>query len=70
MQNLEYCVHCGLSVERFQRYSKGQEGLVPPLARYLWNVRLCEALYPTLNCVEIGIRNSIHWTTPQTGPTT
>ncbi|MDZ4655377.1 MAG: Abi family protein [Coriobacteriia bacterium] len=60
MQRLLYCVHCGLSVERFQRYSKGDEGLVPPLARYLWNLRLSEALYPTLNCIEIGMRNSVH----------
>ena len=60
MQNLQYCVRCGLSVERFQRYSKGQEGLVPPLARYLWNIQLSEALYPTMNCVEIGIRNAVH----------
>lgn len=60
MQNLLYCVHCGLSVERFQKYAKGDEGLVPPLARYLWNVRLSEALYPTLNCLEIGMRNSVH----------
>lgn len=57
MQKLAYCVHCGLSVERFQRYSKGEEGL---LARYLWNIRLSEALYPTLNCLEIGMRNSVH----------
>ena len=60
VQNLMYCVHCGLSVERFQKYSKGNEGFVPPLARYLWNVRLSEALYPTLNCVEIGMRNSVN----------
>lgn len=60
MQNLLYCVHCGLSVERFQKYSKGDEGPVPPLARYLWNIRLSESLYPTLNCVEIGMRNSVH----------
>lgn len=30
------------------------------LARYLWNIALCEALYPSLNCVEIGIRNSLN----------
>lgn len=60
MRKLQYCVHCGLSAERFQKYAKGDEGLLPPLARYLWNVRLSEALYPTLNCVEIGIRNSVH----------
>lgn len=60
MQKLSYCIHCGLSVERFGKYSKGDDALLPPLARYLWNVRLCEALYPTLGCVEVGMRNSIH----------
>lgn len=27
------------------------------LSRYLWNIALCEALYPPLNMLEIGLRN-------------
>ena len=27
---------------------------------YLWNIALCESLYPALNCLEISLRNSIH----------
>lgn len=30
------------------------------LANYLWNVALCEALYPALHGVEVGLRNAIH----------
>lgn len=30
------------------------------LARYLWNVQLCEALYPAIQCLEVTLRNSIH----------
>ncbi len=27
---------------------------------YVWNIALCESLYPALNCLEISLRNSIH----------
>lgn len=30
------------------------------LARYVWNICLCEALYPSLQNLEIALRNSIH----------
>jgi hypothetical protein len=30
------------------------------LSHYLWNIRLCESLYPTLHLLEIGLRNRIH----------
>jgi hypothetical protein len=29
------------------------------LARYLWNIALCEALYPSLHFLEIGLRNVV-----------
>lgn len=57
---LKFCVHCNLSVERFERYCRSDEGSVPALARYLLNIQLCEALYPTLNSVEVGLRNCLH----------
>lgn len=60
MQPSVYCVHCNLSVERFEAYCRPGEGTVPALARYIWNVQLCESLYPTLNCVEVGVRNAVH----------
>lgn len=30
------------------------------LVNYLWNVALCEALYPCLNALEVSLRNGIH----------
>ena len=49
-----------LSVDRLSAYSKGAadpERLI--LARYLWNVSLCEAFYPILHVLEISLRNAI-----------
>lgn len=28
--------------------------------RYLWNIKLCEALYPVLNLLEVTLRNNLH----------
>ena len=30
------------------------------VANYFWNTALCEALYPTLDALEIALRNTIH----------
>lgn len=30
------------------------------LARYLWNVALSQALYPTLGALAVGLRNNLH----------
>jgi hypothetical protein len=30
------------------------------LSNYLWNVALCEALYPSLNMLEVSLRNAVH----------
>jgi hypothetical protein len=31
------------------------------IARYLWNVDLCEALYPILHLFEVSLRNAMDW---------
>lgn len=31
------------------------------LARYLWNITLCESLYPVLQNLEIALRNALHY---------
>lgn len=49
-----------LSPERLASYSVAGDSMIDPIARYFWNVALCEALYPTLNAVEIALRNAIH----------
>lgn len=30
------------------------------ICNYLWNLRLCESLYPSLQTFEIGLRNALH----------
>lgn len=30
------------------------------LGRYFWNMALCEALYPSLQCLEVALRNSFY----------
>jgi hypothetical protein len=49
-----------LSLERLASYSVIGDAAIDPVVRYFWNVALCEALYPTLNAVEIALRNAIH----------
>jgi hypothetical protein len=34
-------------------------GLLPAVSRYIWNASLCEALYPSINSVEVVLRNII-----------
>lgn len=31
------------------------------LARYLWNIKLCESLYPVFQLLEVGFRNAVHY---------
>jgi len=48
-----------LSASRFAGYhQRGNE--VDALAKYLWNTRICEALYPSLQMLEVTFRNRVH----------
>lgn len=49
-----------LSAERFDKYRR-QDDPDPALAisRYFYNAALCEALYPTLQGLEVALRNSL-----------
>lgn len=49
-----------LATERLDAYR--QDGVPPAttLARYLWNMSLCESLYSPLQMAEIALRNSLH----------
>ena len=49
-----------LAPERLDAYR--QDGVPPAttLARYLWNMALCESLYSPLQMAEIALRNSVH----------
>jgi hypothetical protein len=49
-----------VSAQRIGSYRRGMVGDDEEvLARYLWNIALCEALYPSLHFLEIGLRNVI-----------
>ncbi len=50
-----------ISDKRLDAYRMGPaDEDVDLLARYLWNIALCEALYPALHSLEIALRNSLH----------
>ena len=50
-----------LSIPRLEGYRRTPtESDVECLKRYVWNVALSEALYPTIQFLEIALRNSIH----------
>jgi len=48
-----------LTSERIEAYRRG-DGDTDVLAKYIWNACMCEALYPALQNLEIGLRNSLH----------
>lgn len=49
-----------VSSRRIESYRQPQNSDVEVLARYIWNICLCEALYPSLQNLEITLRNSIY----------
>jgi len=49
-----------LSTERLGAYGADHPGAEVVLARYLWNMALCESLYSPLQLCEVALRNSIH----------
>jgi len=49
-----------LTTERLDAYRQDKVGPAVTLARYLWNMALCEALYSPLQLAEVALRNSIH----------
>ena len=48
-----------LAVERLDAYRQDQTELRVALARYVWNMALCESLYSPLQMVEIALRNAL-----------
>jgi hypothetical protein len=45
---------------RLRRYRQGTATKEEAVALYLWNIRLCEALYPAVQFFEVALRNSTH----------
>lgn len=48
-----------LSPDRLSTYRRSGQTDVDVLANYLWNLALCEALYPALQGIEIALRNTL-----------
>jgi hypothetical protein len=48
------------SLERLAAYRQQGDDDAAVLARYLWNTLLSEALYPSLQSLEVALRNSLH----------
>jgi hypothetical protein len=48
-----------LAAERLEAYRQDQAEPHITLARYLWNMALCESLYSPLQMVEVGLRNAL-----------
>lgn len=49
-----------LSESRLNRYRRQGDSDIDLMVNYLWNIGLCEALYPALNGLEVSLRNTIH----------
>jgi hypothetical protein len=54
-------LHVAISAERLESYRPNdQSSDLEMVSTYLWNIALSEALYPSLQVLEIALRNSIH----------
>jgi len=49
-----------LASERMDAYRQDEAEPLVTLARYLWNMALCESLYSPLQIAEIALRNALH----------
>jgi hypothetical protein len=49
-----------ISPNRLEAFRASKGDNANTLSRCLWNTALCEAFYPSLHHIEIGLRNSIH----------
>jgi hypothetical protein len=50
-----------LSTARLNSYRQAGESNQEGLCRHLWNTALCEALYPSLQTLEVAFRNAVHF---------
>jgi hypothetical protein len=49
-----------ISRVRLESYRQPGSSDLDVAVNYFWNIALCEALYPTLNALEVSLRNSVH----------
>lgn len=55
-------IESAISPARLHRYRSATDNELGTVVNYFWNMALSEALYCSLNAVEIALRNSIHQT--------
>jgi hypothetical protein len=61
MQRVFYEKLCeALSFDRLSVYGQDNPGPGVVMARYLWNIAVCESLYSPLQMCEVALRNAIH----------
>ena len=53
-------IEIALSRDRLSVYGQDNPGPVIVMARYLWNIAVCESLYSPLQMFEVALRNAIH----------
>jgi hypothetical protein len=53
-------LRAGISAPRLDVYREAGDSDFDVISKYLWNVSLCEALYPALQTLEVALRNTIH----------
>jgi hypothetical protein len=53
-------LEAALSSERLSAYGQDNPGPCIVMARYLWNIAICETLYSPLQMCELALRNAIH----------
>ena len=49
-----------ISPQRLESYRQNGSDDTDTLTRCVWNIALCEAFYPSLQHLEVGLRNSLH----------
>lgn len=49
-----------LAAERLDAFRQDRAVPLVTLARYLWNMALCESLYSPLQMAEVALRNTVH----------
>lgn len=62
VERFVFSLHRTIPQVRLEKYRGSSGDDLQMLTNYFWNVALCEALYPSLHAVELGLRNSIHMT--------
>ena len=53
-------LEAALLAERLSAYGRDNPGPSIVMARYLWNIAICESLYSPLQMFEVALRNGIH----------